>query len=173
MCTKFIILYGTCRIGIGEPFKAMKSSRSTFKKSLKFCRKKITTFELKSEKLLAKLKTKKSTNFGKKVQKMHNKVNSSLSSDGTSNFGDFFEVIDKKYNKILNDCECQMSSVANDPKPCLAPAVFSLYDLDTAIKKIILGKRFENVHYLYLKHADSSLKKMCKLVNKPTTLLHY
>ena len=50
--------------------------------------------------------------------------------------GNFFEIFDKKYNKLLNDNECQSSTVANDPLSGFAPVMFSLNDLDIAINKL-------------------------------------
>ena len=52
----------------------------------------------------------------------------------------------KKYNKILNNNECQSSSVANDPMCGWAPVMFSLNDLDIVINKLNQGKRFDHVH---------------------------
>ena len=62
---KFLIWHSHGRIRVGETFEAMKTSRSTFKKALKFCRK--NELRLKKEILLAKFKTKKSKFFWKEV----------------------------------------------------------------------------------------------------------
>ena len=74
---------------------------------------------------------------------------------------------DKNYNKILNDSECQPSSVANDPKSSLAPVMFSLNDLDIATNKLVHGKGFDHVHSLNFKLAQSIFGNLvCKYMNK-------
>ena len=73
----------------------------------------------------------------------------------------------KKYNKILNDNECQSSFVANYPKSGCAPIMFSLNDLDIAINKLNQGEGFDHVHSLQLMHAKSSFRNLlCKFMNK-------
>ena len=53
------------------------------------------------------------------------------------------------------------------PKSYLAPVIFSLYDLDTALNKFNLWKGLDHVHSLHLDQAKSSFRKLlCKLMNK-------
>ena len=84
-------------------------------------------------------KTKKCKYFWREVRKIKGKVKNSRCIDETSNLKDVVEIFNKKCNKLLNDSECQSSSVANDPNSGLAPVMFSLNDLDIAINKLNQG----------------------------------
>ena len=108
----------------------------------------------KSRIFLQNFKPKRSKYFWKKFRRMRGKVNSSFCIYWTSNLSDVDEIFDKKYNKVINDSECQSSTTANDPKFCLFPDMFSLIDLDTAINGLNLGKRFDHVHNWYFEQAN-------------------
>ena len=80
---------------------------------------------------LGSYETKNINIFGKKFGTW--KVNTGHCIARTSNLRDVVEIVDKKYNKVLNDSECQSSSVAKNSKSCLAPVTSSLNVNDNSL----------------------------------------
>ena len=101
------------RIRMGETFEKMKTSRMNLKKALNFC--KHNEMKLKKKKLIESFKEKSKNMFWKEVRKLTCKsriVNSII--DGRSTSEEILNVFKNKYQRVLDNKECQGKSDAFD-----------------------------------------------------------
>ena len=159
----------------GPIFEDMKSSRSDFKKALKFCRD--NELRLKRNKLLETFSISNRRCFWKFVSKITKSNRSAPSShiiDNTSDINGILEIFDSNYKSILDDPFCQSGpQTENSAGSENHVNVFSLTNLNRAIGCLKTNLGWDFIHSNHVMLSGTHFRRfLCKLFSKFVSHCH-
>ena len=158
--TKFLLWKDAGKIRSGPIFEGMKESRSSFRAALKYVRN--NELKIRKQNLVLAMNTGKKE-FWKQVRKLGNKKdNKSYCIDGITEIEDIVSVFSNKFQKVLNDPQCQTNSSA-DNTHCVQNSdafkhLFFYANLDTAISRLGSGLGWDGIHSFHLKYSGREFR---------------
>jgi len=143
----------------------MKSSRSSFRNALKFCRS--NEMYLKKQKFLSKLRARNSKSFWNEVRKIKGGITNSRCIDGTSDSAEIVNILNNKYRDILDNSECQSTVVNHQSTRNNELMTFTMREWDIAINRLNPVEGFNHIHTGHLKKTKSCFRNLLyKLINR-------
>ena len=157
---KFLQWKDSGKIRSGALFEDMKESRCSFRAALKYVRN--NELKIRKQNLILAMNTSKKE-FWKQVRNLGNKKdNKSYCIDGLTELEDIVSVFSDKFQKILDDPQCQSSlPTEND---FLAPIsdtyknLFSDINLDKAINRLSVSLGWDGIHSSHLKFSGKCFR---------------
>ena len=156
------------RVRNGSLFDAMKNSRAEFKRALRYCRE--NEAQLRKDILLEKFLTsgKNSKEFWKEVRK--SKISQAKCPrviDGLHDGAQIINVFDTKYKAVLNNPDCQVTREDDGQPDPNYPFTVSIPDLRDAVKRLKLGKGWDQIHVNHFKFMGPIFENLvCKFINR-------
>jgi len=150
----YLIWHRNGKIRSGHCFDNMKTARSRFRRSLRYCRE--NQLRIRREKFLSAFRERNKYKFWTQVKKLNKISHNNSVIDGNANVNDIVAVFDGKFREILNKpplIESRQQLIAPMPNIELFKVFFRSSALDNSISRLNDGQGWDNVHSKHLKYS--------------------